>query len=360
MSVAAAIPVFCACVAASLGASLVFGRKLDRVSERLGVSEGLHGILTALGADAPEISTAIAAIVARPRGCRRRRRDRRERLQSGRAARGLARSSPGSVAIHRHGLLLNGLVGLAVVGAGVALLLGAIGAWAAVLLIAAVFVPYVVVLSSAPGRARGRARRSRAGGGATTCAPSASPPATTLDAVILVPCLAVIVGASIGLVKAATDLGDRWGVSDVVLGTLVLASLTTLPNLVTAVRLALHGRGAAVVSETFNSNSLNILAGLVIPALFISLGAASGVQAFSAWWLLGMTVVAIALCLVGPRARASRGRAGGAPVRSLRDRGRHQMSTYDLVAGLPLDRRVVRARGARADGLAPTSSAGRP
>ena len=67
MSVGTAIPVFCACVAASLGASLVFGRKLDRVSERLGVSEGLHGILTALGADAPEISTAIAAIVAQPR-----------------------------------------------------------------------------------------------------------------------------------------------------------------------------------------------------------------------------------------------------------------------------------------------------
>ena len=116
---------------------------------------------------------------------------------------------------------------------------------------------------------------------------------------VLVLCLAVIVGASIGLVRAATDLGGRWGVSDLVLGTLVLASLTTLPNLVTAVRLAVHGRGAAVVSETFNSNSLNILAALVIPALFISLGAASGVQAFSAWWLLGMTVVAIALCWSG-------------------------------------------------------------
>ena len=38
--------------------------KLDRLSERLGVSEGLHGILTAIGADAPEVSAAIAALVA--------------------------------------------------------------------------------------------------------------------------------------------------------------------------------------------------------------------------------------------------------------------------------------------------------
>jgi cation:H+ antiporter len=296
MSVGVAIPVFCACVAASLGASVVFGRKLDAVSERLGVSEGLHGILTALGADAPEISTAIAAIVAGHD-------DAGVGVVIGAstfnlaALLGVSALVAGSVAIHRHGLLLNGLVGLAVVGAGVALLLGAIAVWAALLLIATVFVPYVIVLA-APRLVRGAlgaAVREEADDMRT----ERVPPATTLDTVILVLCLAVIVGASIGLVRAATDLGGRWGVSDLVLGTLVLASLTTLPNLVTAVRLAVHGRGAAVVSETFNSNSLNILAGLVIPALFISLGAASGVQAFSAWWLLGMTVVAIALCWSG-------------------------------------------------------------
>jgi len=296
MSVATAIPVFCACVAASLGASLVFGRKLDGVSERRGVSEGLHGLLTALGADAPEISTAIAAIVAGHD-------DAGVGVVIGAstfnlaALLGVSALFAGSVAIHRHGLLLNGLVGLAVVGAGVALFLGAIAVWAPLLLIAAVFVPYVVVLA-APRRARGvlgAAVREEAQDMRT----ERVPPATTLDAVILVLCLAAIVGASVGLVKAATDLGGRWGVSDLVLGTLVLASLTTLPNLVTAVRLAVHGRGAAVVSETFNSNSLNILAGLVIPALFISLGAASGVQAFSAWWLLGMTVLAIGLCWSG-------------------------------------------------------------
>src|SRR5262245_56398561 len=64
MSVGVAILIFCVCVITSLGASLVFGRKIDGVSERFGFTEGLHGILTALGADAPEISTAVVAIVA--------------------------------------------------------------------------------------------------------------------------------------------------------------------------------------------------------------------------------------------------------------------------------------------------------
>jgi cation:H+ antiporter len=297
VSVGAAIPVFCACVAASLGASLVFGRKLDQVSERLGVSEGLHGILTALGADAPEISTAVAAIVS-------------SHQEAGvgvvigastfnlAALLGVSALVAGSVAIHRHGLVLNGAAGLAVVGLGTALVLGAIGAVAATLLIAAVLVPYTVLLALPPGRVGGllgAAAREEAEDMRTERAR----PATAVDALLLVPCLAVIVAASIWLVKAATTLGDHWNVSDVVLGTLVLASLTTLPNVVTAVRLALHGRGAAVVSEAFNSNSLNILAGLAIPAMFLSLGAASGVQAFSAWWLLGMTVVAIALAYSG-------------------------------------------------------------
>jgi len=297
MSVGAALAVGSVCVLAMLGASLVFGRKLDRVSERLGLSEGLHGILTALGADSPEIATAIAAVAAS-----------HEEAGVGvvigagtfnlAALLGLSAVLAGRVAIHRHGLLLNGGVGLAVVGTAVALVLGAIGATVATVLILAVLVPYAVLFALPPGRLRGplgAAVREEAEDMRT----DRVPPATLLDALEIVPCLIVIVAAAIWLVKAATDLGDHWGVSDVVVGTLVLAALTTLPNVVTAVRLALHGRGAAVVSEAFNSNSLNILFGLAIPGLFLTLGTASGIQAFTAWWLLGMTGVAIVLAWSG-------------------------------------------------------------
>jgi cation:H+ antiporter len=315
MSVAAAIPVFCVCVAASLVASLVFGRRLDRVSEGLGASEGLHGILTALGADAPEISTAVAALVA-SHG------DLGVGVVVGSnvfnlaALLGLSAIVAGRVAIHRHGLLFNGGVALAVTGVGVALILEAIKAVWSTILVLAVLAPYVFLLSSRTARLRrvvpaGPVRhfvvaaiREEIEDLQTGEAPRKG---TRADAVALVCSLAVIVGASVGMVDAATDLGRAWGTSDIVVGTVVLASLTSLPNFLTAVRLALHGRGAAVVSEALNSNSLNILAGISIPALVLSIGSASGIETFAVWWLLGMTVVSVALAYGGSELRRREG-----------------------------------------------------
>ena len=69
----------------------------------------------------------------------------------------------------------------------------------------------------------------------------------------------------------------------------------------------MHGRGSATVSEAFNSNSLNVLAGIAIPALFLALGAAAGLVTFSVWWLVGMTVVAVVLSYRGDGVRRSEG-----------------------------------------------------
>ena len=59
--------------------------------------------------------------------------------------------------------------------------------------------------------------------------------------------------------------------------------------------LALHGRGAVVVTESFNSNTLNIVAGVCLPAVFLGLGKTTPRTIFALWWLAGMTVVAIGL-----------------------------------------------------------------
>jgi cation:H+ antiporter len=133
------------------------------------------------------------------------------------------------------------------------------------------------------------------------------PRASRIDAVVLAGSLAVVVLGSVGMVDSATDLGRRWGVSDVIIGTLLLAALTSLPNLLTAVRLALRGRGAATVSEAFNSNSLNVIAGIAIPALVLSLGSAGGLVTFSMWWLLGMTIVAVVFAYAGHGVRRAEG-----------------------------------------------------
>ena len=65
--------------------------------------------------------------------------------------------------------------------------------------------------------------------------------------------------------QAATALGRRYQVADIVTGGLVLAVVTSLPNAVTAVYLAVRGRGAAVLSTALNSNAINVMAGLLRP-----------------------------------------------------------------------------------------------
>ena len=64
MTPAAAIPVFLVSIGVMLAASAVFARRLDHIGLRLGLPEALLGLLTALAADAPELASAITALVA--------------------------------------------------------------------------------------------------------------------------------------------------------------------------------------------------------------------------------------------------------------------------------------------------------
>jgi len=61
------------------------------------------------------------------------------------------------------------------------------------------------------------------------------------------------------------------------------------------VRLGRARRGAALVTETMNSNTINLVGGLAIPALFVSLGALSTLGAVDLGLLLATTVAAIVL-----------------------------------------------------------------
>lgn len=297
MSVPVAVLLFVGAFVLTVASSIVLARELDRIGERLGFSEALLGIVTALGADAPEIASALAAVIAGHE-------DTGVGVVIGSnvfnlaALLGVSALIAGRVRIHRHGLLLNGGVAVlvAVIGALVALdqLPGSIGLALSLVVVA----PYVA-LSALHERARSRLpeplRAAVAEEQRDARRDEFSPPATVLDALTVVPALAVVVGGSYGMVAAAQSLGDRWNVSDLVLGALVLAALTSIPNLIAAVRLARHGRGAACVSEALNSNNANIVVGLCVPALILGLGAAGGVETFAAWWMVGMTIVAVAL-----------------------------------------------------------------
>ncbi len=105
--------------------------------------------------------------------------------------------------------------------------------------------------------------------------------------------VAIVVGASIAMERSASTLGSRHGVPAIVIGGIVLAGVTSLPNAVAGVYLALRGRGSAVLSTSLNSNAINILGGLLIPTTFVGIAAASAQTTFVAASALAMTVLAI-------------------------------------------------------------------
>jgi Ca2+/Na+ antiporter len=118
---------------------------------------------------------------------------------------------------------------------------------------------------------------------------------TWRDAVTALAALITVVAASTVMEVAATDLGHRYAVADIITGGLVLAVVTSLPNAVSAVYLARRGRGTAVLSTALNSNAINVLAGLLIPASLAGIGPRAGPDILVAAWYAGLTALALAL-----------------------------------------------------------------
>ena len=280
---------------------------VDRLGQRLGLSEGLLGLLTALGANAPEITAAVTALVAGSR-------DVGYGLVLGSnlfnlaGLLGLSAVLIGQVEQDRAGVLLHGSVAVVTTLAVAALVLGWLTpAWTLALLLV-VFLPYVGLLALSPGRLRRiplpgtEALAASLFRGDSGCqdepgdAPSGWGPVW-----MTLPALAAIVGGSIEMVQAALVLGKSWHVPDAVTGAVVLAALTGLPNVYAALRLARQGRGGAVVSETLNSNTLNLLIGITIPALMFGLGRGGHESVVEVWWLLGLTLAALLSLLLRER-----------------------------------------------------------
>jgi Ca2+/Na+ antiporter len=122
---------------------------------------------------------------------------------------------------------------------------------------------------------------------------------TPRDALVAIVALVVVVGAAVSMERGATALGHHYAVAGVVVGGLVLAAVTSLPNAVAAVYLAAKGRGAAAFSTALNSNTLNVVAGLLLPATFIGLARASGPTVLIAGAYLGLTALTLGLAYAG-------------------------------------------------------------
>jgi cation:H+ antiporter len=300
MPVAAAIPLFVVSLAVTLAAARLFARRLDMLGRRFGFPEALVGLLTALAADGPEVSSALIALLNGAHSVS-------VGVLVGSNAFNLAAMIGasgllvGSVLLPREALLLEGLTGLAITLIAAAVLLRWLAPAGAAALALGVVVPYLLVIRSPKALARiprpprpvqaleraleHRGRRQRV---------VATDPTHHLLGLIAAD-IALIVAGSAGMVQAALALGDEWHISRAVLGVLILAPLTSLPNAATAVQLGHARRGAALVGETFNSNTINLAAGVIAPALFVSLGALSGTDKLQLVWLIGMTMASLVL-----------------------------------------------------------------
>jgi cation:H+ antiporter len=125
------------------------------------------------------------------------------------------------------------------------------------------------------------------------------PRGTARDGVIAVGAVLVVVGASIAMERAGAELGTRGAIPEIVVGAVVLAAVTSLPNAVAAVYLANQGRGTAVLSTALNSNALNVVLGLLLPAAILGLGSTSDQTTFVAASYLAMTVLSLGLAYAG-------------------------------------------------------------
>ncbi|MGH9056187.1 MAG: hypothetical protein ACRDYY_10070 [Acidimicrobiales bacterium] len=303
MSLAADAPIFVSAAAVSLGSSWLLVSRLERVGERLGLSEALLGVLASLAGDCPEITSAVTAISHH-----------QAKVGAGvvlgscafnlAALLGFAVVLTGRIRLHRRAVALTGsvsawaaLVALGSVTAGVTPQVGLAAA-------GAVLLGYLALLRGGPATTGGRLRAvlpARASVWLRSAVAEEMEPHTAIrpvaggaaDALVAAASLAVVVVASVVMEQSATSAGARLGVSQIVVGTLVLGAVTGIPNAVASTYLARQGRAAAALSTALNSNNFNIVLGLLVPATIVGLGRVSGQSELVAAWCLGLTVVGV-------------------------------------------------------------------
>ena len=302
MSVTVAAAAFVAGAVISLATSWLLVSRLERVGGRLGLSEALLGLVAALAADAPEVTAAVTAMAGH-----------QQRLGAGvvigsnvfnlAALLGLGAVVAGRIRLHRRVVVLGGAVAMWVAAVCLAVVLGLVPPVAGLAAASGAVAAYAIVLASSeqglgwlplPQRWISWLRSAVAEEELELDAAIRPQRARRQDAAVAAGSLLVVVAASVVMERAASALGSRFAVPEIVVGALVLAVVTSLPNAVAAVWLAARGRGAATLSTALNSNALNITIGLLLPAAVIGLGRPDGQTTLIAAWYVGLTAVVLA------------------------------------------------------------------
>lgn len=300
MPMLAAALLFPVSIALTLAAAALFADRLDHVGPRLGLPESFTGLLTAFAADGPEISSALIALAHGEKA-----------VSLGivlgsnafnlAAMIGVSAILAGSVRLDRRPLLIEATFGIAATLLATTAILGLLTATLAMVLLAVLLVPYLRLIS------RGAHLPPRP---VIPTAPPVGQPSLWVPLALAMLAGALIVLGSAGMVASALSVAHRLDVPASIVGVCVLATVTSLPNALTAIRLGLDRRGAALVSETLNSNTINLGFGVMLPGALVGLSSASRLVGFDLGWLLLMTALTVAL-LARPRGAT---RAGGVAI----------------------------------------------
>lgn len=270
-----------------LASSELMVRELRELGKRMGLAESALGFVVALGADAPEISTAVVALLAGS--------DRiglgvveGSNLYNLAGLLGLGAIFAGPIATSGRRVVADGGVNLGLTLVVVLLVVAAAARLPLAVLAALAFVTYVVHLAGhrAPPETR------------EEILPPLLRAVTATCGVVL--CSFLLVQTSIAIIHAGHFPED-------VLGVLVLPVATSLPNTWAALSLARQGLGDALVAAAFSSNSINLVCGVAIPSLFIQLSPSALEKFFDGPYLMCMTLVAAVLLLTGSRIRRGEG-----------------------------------------------------
>lgn len=299
---------FAAAAACSLAASAVAVSRLERVAVALGLPEIMLGLLVAVAADAPEITSAVTALA-------RHQTDIGAGVTLGSnvfnlaALLGLSALVAGRITLHRRVVLLEGVPAFTVAAITVVVLATGVAPVAGLVAVAVVSGVYLLISAAPPALLRrigfspGAVSWLRAavveeelelavaveGGGR----------ARRTDLPVAVAAIVVVVAASAVMERSAQALGGHYHVSGLVVGGVVLAAVTSLPNAVGAVYLARRGKGQALLSEALNSNMINVLAGLFLPATITGLATGGGDGVLVAGWYAVLTAVSLTLVWAG-------------------------------------------------------------
>ena len=318
MSAAVAVPAFIAGAIVSLATSFLLVARLERVGERLGLSEALLGMVAALAADAPEITAAVTAVAHHE-----------QRVGAGiilgsnvfnlAALLGLGAVVAGRIRLHRRVVLLGGAVAIWVAVVCLLVVTGALGAAWGLTLTLVVLGGYLAALAT-EGRGLERLRiparpaqwlRSAITEEEEELLEAIRPPRGRWpDVALALASLIVVVAASVTMERAAAALGTRYAIPEIVVGGLVLAAVTSLPNAVAAVYLAARGRGAATLSTALNSNTLNVAIGLLLPATILGLGSPTGQTTMITLWYALLTIAVLGVAYL----RHGLGRVAGSLI----------------------------------------------